>query len=89
MESVWANLKWIAFQAQYCVGRNLLESRVCRDLWPWAAGAAALVGLFLVYLVWSWIARHVRAWAWRREQAKVADAETMDSVRWSGYDPKK
>jgi hypothetical protein len=89
MDTLWTDLKWLVFQTQYCVGPNLFGSRVCRDFWPWLAGAAALLALVVAYFAWSWAAKKVRAWLWRREQARVADKETMDSVRWSGYDPKK
>jgi hypothetical protein len=90
VDKLWADLKWLAFQTKYCLGGdNLFESKICRDFRPWAIGATVLVSLIVIYFVWSWAAKKARAWLWRRAQAKVADKETMDRVRWTGYDPKK
>jgi hypothetical protein len=89
MEKYWADLKWLAFQAQYCLGHNLFESRICRDFGLWAIGVTAVLALIVVYFAWSGLAKLLRAWLWRRAQARVADKKTMDRYRWTGDAPKK
>ena len=90
MEGFLTNLKWIAFQAQYCLGGgNLFESRLCQDFRPWAIGATALLAAFVFVIVWHWLAKKLRAWSWRRLQARVANQETMDRHRWSGDEHKR
>jgi hypothetical protein len=90
MENLWAELKWFVFQAKYCLaGSNLFESRICRDFRPWALGVAAILSVIVLVVLWHWLARKTRAWLWRRAQARVADQETMDRIRWTGYDPKR
>jgi hypothetical protein len=90
MEKYLADLKWLVFQTQYCVGGgNLFESKLCRDLLPWAIGVTVLLAAFFFVVVWPWIARPMRAWLWRRAQARVANRKTMDRYRWTGDDPRK
>jgi uncharacterized membrane protein len=78
-------LKWLLFQGKYCLGRNLLESQLCREYLSWAVG---LVGLIVLYFVLKRIMKAVRAWLWVRSQGKVARKKTMDSVRWTGEYPR-
>jgi hypothetical protein len=89
MDKYWAELKWLGFQAQYCLGHNLFESKICRDFRPWAIGVAAVIALIVLYVVWSRLSKRVRAWLWLRAQAKVADKETMDRYRWTGEEHKR
>jgi hypothetical protein len=80
----WKDLEWGFFYAQYCAGKNIGHP-LCGDFRLWAAGIAALVAAIIA--VWTlrrlWF--HFRAWRHERNLAKVADAKTMDQVRWSGF----
>lgn len=90
MDKYWTQLKWLAFQAQYCLGGgNLFESGLCRDFLPWALAVIAALAAIVFVTVWHLLAKKVNAWRLRRRLARVADKETMDSVRWTGYDPRK
>jgi hypothetical protein len=90
MENLWAELKWIVFQAKYCLGTgNLFESKICRDFRPWAIGVAAVLTVIALVVLWHWLAKRLRAWLWRRQQTRVADKETMDRIRWTGDDVKR
>jgi hypothetical protein len=90
MERLLTDLKWIVFQVQYCLGgANLFDSRLCQDFRPWAIGATALLAAFVFVMLWHWLARQLRAWSWRRLQARVANKETMDRYRWTGDSPKQ
>ena len=81
---IWKDLEWGFFYAQYCAGRNVSHP-LCSDFRMWAAGIAALVAAIIA--VWTlrrlWF--RFRVWRHERDLAKVADAETMDQVRWSGF----
>jgi hypothetical protein len=90
MERYWTALRWVAFEVQYCLGGgNLFESRLCRDFLPWALALIAALAAIVFVTVWHLIAKKMNAWRLRRELARVADKETMDRVRWTGYDPRK
>lgn len=86
MDKFLAEMKWLAFQAQYCLGGNFFESRICREFSPWALAVAAVLALLVFVTLWHLLAKPGRAWLWRRAQAKVADRATMDRVRWTGDD---
>ena len=75
------DLQWLAFQAQYCTGKNW-SSRLCSDFDIWAGALAALV---LAFVLW-WLVKKLRAYLAYRAQFKIADAETMARYRWTGDD---
>ena len=89
MEKLWVDVKWLVFQAQYCLGGNFFDSKICSDFRPWAIGAAALLALAIALAVWSRLAKMLRAFAWRLQQARVANKKTMDRYRWTGDDAKR
>jgi hypothetical protein len=90
MERYWTELKWLAFQVQYCLGGgNLFDSRLCRDFRPWAIAVIAALAAVVFVTAWHFLARKVSAWRLRRRLARVADKETMDRYRWTGDAPKK
>lgn len=81
---LWKNLEWGFFYAQYCAGKNV-NHPLCGDFRLWAAGIAALVAAIIVVLTLRRLSFHFRAWRHEKTLAKVADAKTMDGVRWSGF----
>jgi hypothetical protein len=87
IEQVWADLKWLAFYAQYCAGNNI-DKPFCGDFRFWAVGAAAGIAA-LVVAIFAWrIARTLSQsygnWRYRKALAAVADAETMEKYKWTG-----
>jgi len=90
MDKYLGNLKWIAFQVQYCLGGgNLFDSKLCSDFRPWALAGIAALGAIVFVMAWHWVAKKAEAWRWRRAQARVADKATMDRARWTGEYPKQ
>jgi len=90
MEKYWTELRWLAFQIQYCLGGgNLFDSRLCSDFRPWGIAVIAVIAAVVFVLVWTWVARKLRDWRWRVAQARVANKATMDRYRWTGDDAKR
>ena len=63
--------------------------KLCRDFRPWAIAAAIVLAVIAFLVIWTWLAKRLRAFLWRRAQLKVADKETMDRYRWTGNDAKR
>ena len=79
------DLKWLAFQAKYCLGRNW-SAELCRDFRPWAIAVATVVGGLVLITIAAWIFKKLRAFFRMRRERKVADQETMNRYRWTGDD---
>jgi hypothetical protein len=86
MEKLWADLKWLVFQAKYCAGENL-STALCRGFRTWGGVVAAVLAAIVLMIVAAWLIKKLRAYLWRRSQLKVADAETMNRYKWTGDRP--
>ena len=80
------DLEWFFFYSKYCAGKNL-ENAFCRDFKWWLFGTLVILGLLVLWWIWSRLSRAFRNWAYERARARIADEETMKRHAWSGYSP--
>jgi hypothetical protein len=87
IEPYWADLKWLAFYTQYCAGGNI-DKPFCGDFRFWTIGAAAGIGALVIAVIAWRIAGSLREsyenWRHRKALSAVADAETIEKLRWVG-----
>jgi hypothetical protein len=78
-----AQLKWIAFNAQYCASANF-GNGLCVDFRRWTVAVTLLVSALILLLAARRLWRLVGRWHQRRAFAAIADTATMDQYRWNG-----
>jgi hypothetical protein len=83
LEQAWTQLEALAFNAQYCAGKNI-SGAFCDNFRHGVMGIAALVLAFVAWRLIRKLMRFYAGWRYRRASAVVADTSVMDRHRWTG-----
>lgn len=89
LQQYWEQLKRLWVYIQFCLD-NDMGSHVCQGFWRWTMYLAIAVALMIAFVVGRIVLREQLEWHRNRKRLAargiVADAQTMEELRWKGED---